>query len=384
MALLESFARVEVQCAVTWEKVTKWVPEILAQHMLEGQVGVFLATLYQLMCTQQQGITSMVVAQARVPIHLGVHIWAAQASMTRLFAQVIPGLGSLSCLSLASTNASIGTQTPQLAVPTEQVQYIAIPPEGSTMVSTSLFPGKQVRSNGLAARPIYLGNDTDSGISCVDHSTPVKVPGGKCQPLASTPKPKPKLLVTAQQHRNKLAAMRQGALHNVHVWPLQHGSSQAHPWGTDLFGWKPTVNPGTSRNSSFVSVEEHAEFTTAALTRRDAPCWLISDDDDIVSVHDDQQSNEEMASVVGHPEQHTKDSSADSAAGGSNHPSDSEMESDYDRESHHCLDPSSDQSSGSDNSSGSNSSSGDDDGGDFTDMFKGKLKHSNTLKKPGH
>ena len=50
------------------------------------------------------------------------------------------------------------------------------------------------------------------------------------------------------------------------------------------------MNPGTSRNSSFVSVEEHAEFTTAALTRRDAPHRPISDDDDIVSIHDDQQS----------------------------------------------------------------------------------------------
>ena len=37
----------------------------MAQHVLEGQVGVFLAALYQLICTQQQGITSMVVAQAR-------------------------------------------------------------------------------------------------------------------------------------------------------------------------------------------------------------------------------------------------------------------------------------------------------------------------------
>ena len=71
------------------------VLEILAQHIPEGQVGVFLAALYQLMCTQQQGITSMVVTQAGVPVHLGVHSSATQASMTWLFAQVIPGLGSL-------------------------------------------------------------------------------------------------------------------------------------------------------------------------------------------------------------------------------------------------------------------------------------------------
>ena len=103
-----------------------------------------------------------------------------------------------------------------------------------------------------------------------------------------------------------------------------------------------------------------------------------------MSIHDETQSDEEMASVVGHPEQHTKDSSADSATEGSNHPSDSEMESDYDQESHHRTDPSSDQSSESDNSPKSDSSSGDGNGGDFTDMFKGKPKHSNTPKKPGH
>ena len=158
----------EAQCAATWEKVTKRVPEILAQHMPEGQVGVFLATLYQLMCMQQQGITSMVVAQAGVPVHLRVHSWAAQVSMTWLFAQVIPGLGFLSGLSPANTTTSIGAHTPQPAVPTEQVEYVAILPDGSTMVKTLLFPGKQVRHDGLAAQPIYLGNDTDSGISCID------------------------------------------------------------------------------------------------------------------------------------------------------------------------------------------------------------------------
>ena len=95
MALLQSFARVEEQCAHTLEKDANQVPEIMAQHVAEDQVGVFLAALYQLICTQQQGITSMVVAQAGVPLHLGDHTWAAMASMTRLFTQVILGLGSL-------------------------------------------------------------------------------------------------------------------------------------------------------------------------------------------------------------------------------------------------------------------------------------------------
>ena len=152
----------------------------------------------------------------------------------------------------------------------------------------------------------------------------------------------------------------------------------------ELLGWRSAVDPGPSGNSSFVSMDEHTEFTTTTLTRRDAPCQPISDNDDIVSIHDDPQSDEEMASVVGHPEQHTKDSSADSITEGSNHPSDSEMQSDYDRESHHHLDPGSDHSSGSDNNSRSKSGSSDDNGGDFADMFKGKPKHSNTPKKPGH
>ena len=68
--------------------------------------------------------------------------------MTRLFAQVIPGLASLSGLSPVTT--SIDTQTSQPAAPMEQVQYTAIPLEGSTIVSTGLFPGKQVRCNGMA------------------------------------------------------------------------------------------------------------------------------------------------------------------------------------------------------------------------------------------
>ena len=66
------------------------------------------------------------------------------------------------------------------------------------MVLVGLFPGKQVRSDGTATQPIYLGNDTDSGISSISHSTLMKTPGGTCQSLASTPKPKPKLLMTAQ------------------------------------------------------------------------------------------------------------------------------------------------------------------------------------------
>ena len=44
----------------------------------------------------------------------------------------------------------------------EEVQYMPIPPGESTMVLVRLFPRKQVRSDGTATHPIYLGNDTDS------------------------------------------------------------------------------------------------------------------------------------------------------------------------------------------------------------------------------
>ena len=298
----------------------------MAQHIPEGQVGVFLAALYQLMCTQQQGITSMVVAQARVPVHLGVHSWAMLASMTRLFAQVIPGLGSFSGSAPASIAGS--TWMSQPAAATEEIQYTPIPQGESMMVPVGLFPGKQVRSDGTATRPIYLGNDTDSGISSISHSTLMKALGGKHQPLVSTPKTKPKLLVTAQQQQNELVAMRQGAPHGTHVWPLQNQTSQTQPWGLDLFSWKSGVNPGTSGNSSFVSVEEHTQYTMAALMQSDAPSCIDSNDDDLVSIHNDLHSDIEMVSTHEQPEQHTEDSSPDSGAEDSHNPSDdSDMES---------------------------------------------------------
>ena len=81
-ALLQSFAKVEERCMRTLEIVADQVPEIMAIHVPEGQVGVFLAALYQLICKQQQGITSIVVAQASVPVHLGVNNWATTAWMT--------------------------------------------------------------------------------------------------------------------------------------------------------------------------------------------------------------------------------------------------------------------------------------------------------------
>ena len=158
--LLQSFAKVEEWCMQTLKEVADQVPEIMAQHIPEGQVGVLLAALYQLICTQQQGVTSMVVTQAGVPVHLGINNWATTASMARLFAQVILGLGFLHGCTAAP----------------EQIEYTPIPPKGSMMVPTSSFPGEQVRVEGTATCPIYLGNKTDSGISSMGQSTPVKTP----------------------------------------------------------------------------------------------------------------------------------------------------------------------------------------------------------------
>ena len=80
--LLESFALVNAQYVGIWKEVADWVPGILTRHILAGQMGVFLAAVYQLLCTQHQGITAMVVAQAGVPVHLGIHNWAMQVALT--------------------------------------------------------------------------------------------------------------------------------------------------------------------------------------------------------------------------------------------------------------------------------------------------------------
>ena len=149
------------------------------------------------------------------------------------------------------------------------------------------------------------------------------------------------------------------------------------------------MNPGTSGNSSFISVEEHSGLTTATLMQRDDPCRSVFDKDDVVSIQEDQQSDVEMVSIIEHPGLQTEDSSADSAVGDSDHHSnDSEMESNKDRGCSHHSGPDSDHNSnprsnlgsesGSSSDLDSGSDSSDEKGGDFADMFKGKQKHSNT------
>ena len=117
------------------------------------------------------------------------------------------------------------------------------------------------------------------------------------------------------------------------------------------------------------------------LMQRDAPNWMDLDED-VVSVHDDSQSDIEMVSAH-EPDQHTDDSSPDSGTEDSHNPSDdSDMESNQDRvschhsdsSSAHCsnlsLDPGSDASLGS--GSRSDPDSSDENGGDFMDMFQKK------------
>ena len=68
------------------------------------------------------------------------------------------------------------------------------------MVLTGQFLRNQNDRDDTANCPIFLSNDTKSGLSSLGQSTLVKVPGAKCQSqqLTCTPKLKPKLLVTAQ------------------------------------------------------------------------------------------------------------------------------------------------------------------------------------------
>ena len=187
--------------------------------------------------------------------------------------------------------------------------------------------------------------------------------------------------------------MRQGSPHGAHVRPFQNEVRWTRPWGLDSFGWNPSANSRASRNSSFVSVEEHTKYTTTALMQRDAPSWIDPSKDDIVSIHDDPESDVKMESIHEKWEHHTEDSSPDSGPEDSNNPSnDSDMESDQDQGSGHHLDSSSSHDSnpglnpgsgtGSSSSSEASSNCSDDDGGDFMDMIQERGKSSNTPKKP--
>ena len=61
---------------VPGQEVADRIPDIMARHVLAGQAQVFLNVVYQLLCTQYQAITTMVVTQTGPPVHSGMHNWA--------------------------------------------------------------------------------------------------------------------------------------------------------------------------------------------------------------------------------------------------------------------------------------------------------------------
>ena len=192
----------------------------------------------------------------------------------------------------------------------------------------------------------------------------------------------------AQQHQDELAAKQQGAPHGTHIRPMVQQAAQTQPPGPELHSQMQGANPGHTGNSSFVSIEEHSEFTMAALMKRDA-LHPVDPDEDIVSIRD--SSDIEMVPTHEY-DLETKNSSPDSSAENSHHPSDSSnMEFNQDRGSGHHSDLDSDQGSdlgsalgsdaGSDSDNGGDPESSD-NGGDFSDMFIVKKECPSSSKRP--
>ena len=165
-------------------------------------------------------------------------------------------------------------------------------------------------------------------------------------------------------------------------------AAQTRPPGPELHSRMQGVNPDHTGNSSFVSVEEHSKFTTAALMKKDAP-HLVDPDEDIVSICD--SSDIEMVPTHEY-DQETENSSPDSGAENSHHPSDSsDMEFDQDRGSGRHSDLDSDQGSNLGSTPGSNTGSDSDNGGDpessdaggdFSVMFMVKKEYPGSSKRP--
>ena len=328
--------------------------------------------------------------------------WAMQAALTWLFAQVIPALGSLTHSILAAPPA--GTWSAQRssqdemdiwAASADTTVYTPIPLDGCVMIPKSQYPTSQTDIHGSSSRPIFLSNDTDSGISSIDHSTPVKAlgVGHQTQHLTSTPKSKLKLLSAAQQQTTELVAKRQGAPHGAHMKSDHGGAAQANSWGNELRGWHPSTGVWEgSLDSSIVSLDDHTQFTTKHLMERDDPSWnrsIISGGDDIELIHD--SSDAEMISNPGLLEQHSEDSSPDSTpedAGDPNAVSVIDPGSSHHSDSSSDLEPDPGSNLGSEAKSSSgdssdSSASDDGDGGDFGDMFLPKKKaYKLPLKRP--
>ena len=164
----------------------------MTRHILAGQAQVLLNVIYQLLCTEYQAITTMVVTQTSPPVRSGMHNWATQASLTRLLTQVVPALRSLETSEpvFPSGSTQISPQHQEegvtQAASADMTVYTLIPSDGCVMVSKGQYPGGTVQ--GSSSLPIYLGKETDSRISSVGHSTLVKSSGAKWQHLTSTSK----------------------------------------------------------------------------------------------------------------------------------------------------------------------------------------------------
>ena len=135
------------------------------------QIRVFLGAIYQALCSQQQGITSMVAAQTGVPLHLCINSWRTQRSITRLFSQVVPGLcpGLHPQPSFQSCSTRDDSTSQQLESEGGTVQYVAIPgSKDVVMTPTDLWEVNHIPPTGSAQRPIMLSTDSDSGFGSID------------------------------------------------------------------------------------------------------------------------------------------------------------------------------------------------------------------------
>ena len=385
--LLESFAVVNAWCSSSWKEVADWIPDIMARHVPAGQAQVFLNVVYQLLCTQYQANTTMVVAQTDPPVRSGMHNWAAQASLTRRLTQMVLALRSLehSKPAIPSSGTRIAPQHQEegitRAASTDMTVYLPIPPDGCVMVPKGQYPSSTVQ--GSSSLPIYLGNKTDSGISSVGHSTPVKSTGVKQQHLTSTPKLQPKLISVARQQTAKLSAKQQGAPHGAHMKHDREVSAQVNSWGDKLLGWSATCpNQADSLNSSIISIDDHTQLTTKHLMERDDPtqnCSTFSGGEEVMSVHD--SSDIEMVSNVDPPECHSEDSALDSASDGK-HSINDPVSGDHADSNPESNSGSSDSDSKPGGGSSSDSKgSNDSDQGNFGDIFSARKTNKPTTKK---
>ena len=259
--------------------------------------------------------------------------------------------------------------------------YIPILPNGCVMVPKGQYPSGTVR--GSSSLLIYLGNKTDSGISSVGHSTPVKSSGAKRQHLTSTPKLQLKLISVARQQMAELSAKQQGAPHRAHVKHDCGGYAWVNSWGDELRGWSTTCpNQAGFLDSSIVSIDNHTQLTTKHLMERDDPTQnrsAFSGGEEVMSVHD--SSDIEMIPNEDPLERHAKDSVPDSTSDGEHSLNDP-------RSGDHVDSNLESNSGSSDSDSEPNSGlsldsqgSDDSDGGDFSDMFSARKTHKPTTKK---